>query len=420
MTKNGYTPFGCPLSDEALRLVKDVRLKINQPIHPNFDTDFNIYRFIMSAERGHKKEKEVVNHASKTLNNHLRIRKALDLDTPEITTFDENPIFTKKLMPRGDVLDVSDEHNRLLWFIEYATITVESIAHSIQSSQACKYQFWQFEYMLRKVMAQEEKTGCLSSLRHVVDMNGYEINPFTMLFVTSGTLAYYSQLFHFENFPELVTPVEMVNIAKWIHVPYKLAKTMMPAGFSEKFRLHDTHFLKTLIEDISLEHIPTSLGGNNTMVKCVGAEKVDPENYWKPSNHLVISQLETVHVPARKSKIINVTITTPKTLSWYFSTDGDVYFGVFYQEEPETNPNDNDLDTDSLEMVYPWLKLAAKLVHENDSIECKKPGKYTFVFCNKHSWLSRRTVELFIKISDFEGSKRVHSDETLSTTDIIL
>lgn len=61
-------------------------------------------------------------------------------------------------------------------------------------------------------MEQEERTGCLSSLRHIVNMDGYEINPFTMVFVTSGTLAYYSQLFHFENYPELVSSVIVIII----------------------------------------------------------------------------------------------------------------------------------------------------------------------------------------------------------------
>lgn len=89
-----------------------------------------------------------------------------------------------------------------------------------------------------------------------------------MLFVSSGTLSYYSQLFHYENYPELVNPIEMVNIAKWIHVPYKLIKTMMPAGFSERFRLHDGHFLPTLTSEINIEHIPTSLGGKDPVRFC--------------------------------------------------------------------------------------------------------------------------------------------------------
>lgn len=52
---------------------------------------------------------------------------------------------------------------------------------------------------------QEEKTGRLSSLRHIIDLNGYEINPFTMIFATNGTLTYFSQLLHFDNYPELVS-----------------------------------------------------------------------------------------------------------------------------------------------------------------------------------------------------------------------
>lgn len=62
-----------------------------------------------------------------------------------------------------------------------------------------------------------------------------------------------------------VTPVDMVNIAKWIHVPYKIAKAMMPTGFSEKFRLHDRHFIETLTEDINIDDIPVSLGGNDAV-----------------------------------------------------------------------------------------------------------------------------------------------------------
>lgn len=44
-----------------------------------FDTDFNLYRFILAAERAHKKEKEIIDVAAKAINSHLRIRKALNL-----------------------------------------------------------------------------------------------------------------------------------------------------------------------------------------------------------------------------------------------------------------------------------------------------------------------------------------------------
>ncbi|VDL75446.1 unnamed protein product [Nippostrongylus brasiliensis] len=351
MTRRFSTAFGEPLSDESVRYVNEVRQRITQPISAKFNTDFNIFRFVLSAERLHKKEK--------------------DIDNQPVRGFDENPMFIKKLMPKGEILDARDSQNRLLWYIEYATITVESIAHALQSSQACKYQFWQFEYMLRKVMAQEEKTGRLSGIRHVVDMNGYEINPFTM--------------------------------------------AMMPAGFSDKFRLHDNNFLKSLTEEIDIENIPTTLGGKNEDIVCIGAQKVPHNEYWVPENPELLHHLEHLHIPAKKTRHISLDITEPKTLNWYFRTDGDVFFGIFYEGKLDSNEN-HHIEVDSLEMIYPWLKLSAKLVHERDSLVCQRSGRYHIVFCNRHSWFSRRTVEHYLYATDAEEkAHRVHSDGSLSS-----
>ena len=41
------------------------------------------------------------------------------------TPFEENPLFIKKLMPKGEILSAIDTSNRLLWYMEYATINVE-------------------------------------------------------------------------------------------------------------------------------------------------------------------------------------------------------------------------------------------------------------------------------------------------------
>lgn len=181
----------------------------------------------------------------------------------EDVPFDKNPIFKNRFLPQGEIRQETDYVGRPLWFVEYATITIEGIAHCIRSTAAIRYQFWQFEHMLRRVMKQEEATGKLSSLRHIVDLTGYEINPFTMLFVSSGALSYYSNLLHYEHFPELVVPVEIVNVPRWVHMPYKLIKTMMPAGFTDRFRLYDNTFLDTIGKEMSLDNIPESLGGNN-------------------------------------------------------------------------------------------------------------------------------------------------------------
>jgi hypothetical protein len=82
----------------------------------------------MAAERLHKHTKDIIDTAEKTLRNHLRYRRALNLDDEDkliIPAIDDNPLFRRRLMPYGDILSVTDRHNRLLWYIEYASISVE-------------------------------------------------------------------------------------------------------------------------------------------------------------------------------------------------------------------------------------------------------------------------------------------------------
>lgn len=79
---------------------------------------------------------------------------------------------------------------------------------------------------------------------------------------------------------------------------------------------------------------------------------------------------------------------------------------------------EKEIDTDQLEMIYPWFKLSAKLVHETDSVECIQPGRYWMIFCNKLSWLHRKTINLSVQIADnnFDNIKRYHTDGTYSNS----
>lgn len=62
----------------------------------------------------------------------------------------------------------------------------------------------------------------LSGVHHVIDMDGYVINPFMMLFLNNGALAYFANLIHYEHYPELVCVNVMVNCARWMSLPYKV------------------------------------------------------------------------------------------------------------------------------------------------------------------------------------------------------
>lgn len=66
-------------------------------------------------------------------------------------------------------------------------------------------------------------------------------------------------------------------------------------------------------------------------IHCTGAEKIPQSEYWIPENPDLLHHLEHFHIPAKKTRHISLDILEPKTLSWYFRTDGDVFFGIFYE-----------------------------------------------------------------------------------------
>uniref|UniRef100_A0A915Q0A8 CRAL-TRIO domain-containing protein n=1 Tax=Setaria digitata TaxID=48799 RepID=A0A915Q0A8_9BILA len=420
MTRSISTNFGESLSTESKKLVDEVRLKITQPMHPNFDKDFNIYRFVLASERILKKKKDIVETASKTLNNHLRIRKAFNIDNLPDLPFPENPIYSQRILPMGTISEALDSCNKFLWYGEYRTLNIEvNISPFIKLLQEKHHAI--NDLPLSKELFLEEKTGRLSGIRHIIDLNGYEINKFTMIYATNGSLTYFSQLFHFENYPELIGPVEIINTSKWIHVPYKIARTMLPGGFTERFRLYDENFLPNLLKDVKIEDIPVALGGKNEQARFQAAE---PE-YFKRKVLDPPTNMETIVILPRKRHQIYVDIKEKgKRLQWYFTTDADIYFGIFYESSHQIlsskkaisdEQEEQEIDTDALEMVYPYFKLTTRFIPEVDSMECTRPGRYWIIICNRLSWIRRKTMNLIIQLVDNESgvAMRCYSDGTL-------
>lgn len=132
-----------------------------------------------------------------------------------------------------------------------------------------------------------------------------------------------------------------------------------------------------------------------------------PEDYWQPPSEDILSQLEILYIYARKQKVIKVEVvknSLKRTLSWYFKNDGDIYFGIFYDSDSKENCKD-EIDLDSKVMVYPMFKILGNLVHEFDFLDLKNFGTYYLVFCNKHCWFHRRTVEVMVELSLSDGSE---------------
>ncbi len=71
------------------------------------------------------------------------------------------------------------------------------------------------------------------------------------------------------------------------------------------------------------------------------------------------------------------------------------------------------LDMETLEMVYPWIRVTARLVPEQDEILCSKPANYYLVFCNKSAWVTRRNVYVHVSVTEAAKKNRENTESSL-------
>ena len=127
-TSSSNTYCGQSLSIDALKHVETLRARIGADMPKAYDTDYNLYRWIINAEKTHKSKSardEMLDAAEKALRNHLLFRRLLHFDDRHVPEWHENPLFADKLLPLGAIAPRADRHNRLVWYIEYRSLKFE-------------------------------------------------------------------------------------------------------------------------------------------------------------------------------------------------------------------------------------------------------------------------------------------------------
>lgn len=274
--------------------------------------------------------------------------------------------------------------------------------------------------MLKMVVEREKMTGKMSGIHHIGDLEGYDMNPYSMLFASSGSLAYYTTLFHFQHYPELINPLCFIKAPRWVYLAYKMIRSMSPY-LLDRIQLFDSiSYQSELLKEIQSDQLPNFYGGNcpySGELVTIPAKAVpecryyqfDKENEPKPDDLLHLK------VNAGRRKLVHIHISeSPTKLSWYFKTDGELEFGIFHKPHNIEEHEDHEkskLEVENLRMVTPWFRLGAKLVPERGSHVCDQTGSYFLIFCNRNSWFSRRNVFLHFKTG--RNSKRI-TERTLS------
>ena len=135
------SPYGRTLNEDEKKLVQELRQRVRADLNAKYDTDYNLYRWILNAQKT-TKSKDVLNVAEKALKHHLRYRAVYNLDNSKIPILDENPMYRDRLFPRGPLLDKCDKQNRLLWFVQNGSIDIEVFIY---------YYTWPYIYCIYKM-----------------------------------------------------------------------------------------------------------------------------------------------------------------------------------------------------------------------------------------------------------------------------
>ncbi|XP_003380922.1 putative ubiquitin carboxyl- hydrolase ubh-4 [Trichinella spiralis] len=384
-----------------LELVAELRQRLGSILPARYDTEFNLARWLSSADKV-SRSKGNVDLAEKNLRHHLKFRQALNLNDDQLPTWDENPIYKHQLLPKGHFEWIASGHF-FLWWVDYSTLDMSALLYTQKSTDVLVYHFWKYEQMLRMVNEREAATGHQCTVYAVIDLRQWPFNPLTLLFVNDGQMSYYANLFHYEHYPDLVQPINLINAPTWISLPYRLVKSTMPKDFGDRFRVLNHNYMATLLEELPTEVVPESMGGTN---KARQNFETIPSKYPLPGSceHRIevkrlADEAHHFHVNARRRHLIPVECQAGWTLQWRFTTDSALMFGIFFkpasgEQKLPTKPT----DLDKLEMVYPLLRFAAKFVPESGQLKCSTSGTYYLAFCNKSSWWSRRHIHLELHV----------------------
>lgn len=78
--------------------------------------------------------------------------------------------------------------------MEYASFDTAGVLHKLTTTEMLLYNFYFYENMLKVVNDREAQTGRLSAIHSIMDIKGYEMNPWTIMFASNGQMAQLAQV----------------------------------------------------------------------------------------------------------------------------------------------------------------------------------------------------------------------------------
>ena len=250
-------------------LIRHHRQKINKfkerlSSHPLYDPikhdDLWLLRYLLS----HK----TVEHALPAAQNFLQYRHDLKLDDvdlrsnpPSLTCPITAKYFQCMLHDHAMVFGQPDPDRGVVVYVHLAGIDQTKLA-TIPDSE---WPFWYFlEWMFQSLDSVTRRTGRLTKGVRFIDLNAYSLSLNNRDTVNRNAKnARDCQ----DHYPQMLASVYLQNAPPFFTICFRIIKPLLPKRFVEKFDILQSHQDVTtskLLQHLSMEHIPTQYGGNNT------------------------------------------------------------------------------------------------------------------------------------------------------------
>lgn len=376
--------------NETVRpLIKKIRDELGELVTDDF-TDSGFLKWLQEYDNNLE---EIIPN----LRQYFRIIRSYDF-----TKFPKKYDHLNKYFPTGFV-DVPG--NRADQFVKVETMgsfDVKGIVKCVPMVHIVLHGMAHIEAELKIGRKREKETGHIQKSVFILDAEGAKMKP-KWLSLVSGPFLRVSKIL-MKNYTAYTESYVVVNTPAFSDTIYNVFKPILSEKTKKKVVILGSNWKKDVLKYVDPEVLPVHYGGNfvdeNNDPKCaskiVYTSKVPKDLYWVPSkDDPTEDQLITLSVGVKKSKLVTVHIEEKgSSLEWFYTADKDWGFGVFFTE------NENDEDTEKMEMVYPQFKHLGgpTFIFETDRILCKKTGFYKIWFNNSFAKVSKLYIKYKVNI----------------------
>ncbi|KAI6227451.1 CRAL-TRIO domain-containing protein [Aphelenchoides fujianensis] len=373
------------ISESDREQIEKLRELVRDELTPYYDTDFNLLRWL----QGHNYK---IDEILPKLKNHLTFRRSRwDLDHVADKPRD-HPIHAHW---KAGLSGLSGKiPNSFINVEQTGANDYWGLLQTYPLNEIMRARIHDLEYMLRKVMEEEERTGEQCHVIYIMDLTGLQFDRRLMGLLT-GALSSISA-FMAEHYVEMIHKFILVNVPSFISTIWSIVKPLLPERTKNKVKIFGSNWKSEILEYANPEVLPVFWNEGNEETFKAPLERAVPFPESGYYNQGAITDARQLDVPAGKTGCVTVEAAKGQKFSWTFQTDGHFAYACFLApaDDPQTE------DPARMTAVYPRFNKVPGPTHVplHDHIECSEAGVYKLWFSNEHAWLHTLRVHYRIKL----------------------